>query len=234
MLRTFAGIESKCRRKESICMHLRNLLVCVAACMLFQATAGAVVFPVNCITNNNATDCATAEAQLSINIQSLAAGFIHVTFNNTGPNASSIADVYFDDIGDFIGPASASNPLVYAQSAGVDFGIGASPGNLPGGNAISFSADYSSDSNSPTQPNGVNPGEFLTIQLALNSGASLSDVLGGLGSTFNVGMHVQGFAGGGSESVMAVVPEPAHYALGLTAGLCLLFWRARRRGQLSS
>jgi hypothetical protein len=49
--------------------------------------------------------------------------------------------------------------------SGVDFAPGASPPNLPGGNApaFSFDANFSADSTPPAQPNGVNPGEFLSM-----------------------------------------------------------------------
>jgi hypothetical protein len=79
----------------------------------------------------------------------------------------------------------------------------------------------------------VNPGETLTLYLSLLPGQSLGDVLSGLvDGTVRVGLHVQGFAGGGSVSVISdpqsVVPLPAA-ALLFGSGLALLGWFGRRR-----
>ena len=189
------------------------------------STAQAQNYSFSCVTNNNAADCSTGEAQFSLSVTSLA-GVVNLLFTNTGPSASSITDIYFD----WASSAFALGQGVLTDSgAGVSFSWGASPGNLPGGAAIGFSADLATDSNNPTQPMGVNPGEWLNI--AFNTQANL---ITGLDSgDLRVGIHTQGYAGGGSESlVVSPIPEPETYAMlliGLT-GLVL----ARRRNRKAS
>ena len=186
-------------------------------------------------------------------------------FQNSGPSASSITDIYFED-GTLLGIADIDDSL-----PGVDFDAGASPPNLPGGNALdpdfgpATATTYfgSIDSESPAQPNGVNPGEWVSIVFnlvseTLSGGSRLYktffDVYDALiagtdaanfdgvddPDTLRIGVHVQGFADGGSESFVftdpsgpqpTIVPEPASLAvwlllLGTTGGL---WFTSRRR-----
>jgi hypothetical protein len=69
----------------------------------------------------------------------------------------------------------------------------------------------------PVQPNGINPGEWLKVRFALQSGKTFSSVTNELNPAnpdLRVGIHVQGFASGGSESFVAV-PTPTSFAGGL-------------------
>lgn len=152
-------------------------------------------------------------------------------FNNVGI-ASSITDVYFD-----LGSASSftlGGMSIGSQSAGVDFSMGATPGNVPSGNTIGFSADtgLTADSNTPIVSNGINQlGEFLTISAFLTSGtydALLSDLRSGM---FRVAMHVQSIgANGGSDGyVTTTVPLPAAAWLFGSALLGFVGFSVRRK-----
>jgi PEP-CTERM motif len=82
---------------------------------------------------------------------------------------------------------------------------------VPGGNSIGFSADLSADSDSPTQPNGANPGEYVTFAFLGSFSEILADLLSG---DLRVALHAQGFTGGGSEAfVNTPVPVPGTLAL---------------------
>jgi len=203
----------------------RVALACAAAVgMLLSAGAQGVTLGFDCITNNYGPDCTTGEAQLTVIVSDPGGGEVLFHFKNAAGNASSITDVYWDD-GSLLGLASLTN------GPGVSFDSGCSPGNLPGGNGISpafqTTAGFCADSDPPVQPLGVNPGEWLKVYFDLQLGKTFADVLADLASgELRIGIHVQGFSGGGSESFVAV-PEPTTLGL-LAAGLAALSGSARR------
>ena len=198
--------------------------------------AQADTFGFDNISANNVLDAAIGEAQLFVNVTGPAAGQVLFTFGNTGPLASSITDVYFDD-GSLLGIASIIN------STGVAFSQFADPGNLPAANNADpdfvTTAGFSADSDAPAQPNGVNPGESLGILFNLQGTQTFADVLSELGdSSLRIGIHVQGFASGGSEAFVndgptngngtTPVPEPATMLL-LGSGLIGLVGYGRKK-----
>ena len=115
------------------------------------ASADALNF--SCISDNSAANCGTLESQLRMDVFGLL-NLVNFKFENLGPNASSITDIYFDD---------SNPPLLYGSAiivngAGVKFVSGCSPGDLPSGGSAGFASDYCAESSSKggTQPNGVN------------------------------------------------------------------------------
>jgi hypothetical protein len=209
-------------------------LVLLSAAMLISSFAHATTVSFYCISGNSTTDCATGVAQLSVDVTDIGGNQVQFDFINSGPAASSITDVYFDD-GALLGIAS----LIDANEGiggdpGVDFMQGASPGNLPAGNMATppfvTTAGFLADSNSPVPQSGVNPGEWLGIVFDLQSGFTFADVISDLtDGSLRIGMHVQDFSGGGSESfVNNPVPVPAAVWL-FGSGLLGLVGVARRK-----
>lgn len=203
-----------------------GLVVCV------PTSSHAAAFTFSCLTGNSAANCDTLETQVLLEVTAAAdPNLVDFRFTNIGSEASSIADVYFSDLS----PALLGLPSYFTSSSGVSFSAGCSPGNLPGGGgSFGFVTSYCADSDAPVQKNGVNPGEWLNIQYTLQGGASFADVVESLNNgTYRVGVHVQGFANGGSESgVLDPVPVPEPSTLILSGmGIAGLVARMRRRRQ---
>lgn len=199
--------------------HCARLLVGALLSAAAFAAHAALTYSFNCITFNSGADCGTGAAQLALTVSDAGGGKVNFLFTNSGPQASSITDIYFD----WKSAALSLGEGALTQSAGVSFGWGATPTNLPGGSSISFSSDLGLDSNVPTQPSGINSGEWLNIAFA----GSFDRLVAGLHSSdLQVGLHVQGFASGGSESFVSAA-EPPMYAL-LLSGLLLLGFALRR------
>jgi hypothetical protein len=212
-------------------------LILIAIGLLTGGPAQAALFEFDNITNNNAGDAAIGEAQLSVEITHAGSDQVLFTFLNSGPEASSITDVYFDD-----GSLLTFDYLIDADDngggPGVDFSQGASPSNLPGANNASppfvTPAGLSFGSDPPTQPNGVNPGESLGILFDILSGSTFDGVIYSIESAdLRIGIHVQGFSSGGSESFVndpnpKPTPEPATMLL-LGSGLVGLAGFGRKK-----
>lgn len=213
------------------------------ALLLSTGSANALTLGFGNISANNVGDATIGEAQLTVDITDAGGGQVLFTFKNAGPAASSITDVYFDD-GTLLGIASLIDADEGGGDAGVDFSQLASPGNLPSANSadpvFETTAGFSADSDAPAQPNGVNPGESLGVVFDLINGKTFADTLvaldiGGGVDGLRIGIHVQGFAGGGSESFVngggdpiAGVPEPGVLSLVGFSLLGMLVARRRR------
>ncbi|WP_347313254.1 VPLPA-CTERM sorting domain-containing protein [Defluviimonas sp. SAOS-178_SWC] len=198
--------------------------------------ADAATYNFGGVTNTSSTNTTTGQNQLSVDVIDSGSGTVSFTFNNSGPLASSITDVYWDDQAGLLRSMGS-----ITGSTGVSYSPLAKPGNLPGGQTIGFSVSptgASADSTAPVQPNGVNPGEWLTIVWSLISGTTYSDVLAALdlggdqAGSLRIGIHVQGFANGGSESFVntpAPVPVPAAGVLMIGALGAMGVLRRRRK-----
>lgn len=211
-------------------MSIKNIIkaVFLLSAVVAFSQAQAATFNFGCITNTSIANCATGESQLFVDVTDAGSNQVLFAFSNTGSDLSSIADVYFDD-GTLLGIASIDN-----SSLGVSFSQGANPSNLPGGNLVGFvtTSSFLADSDAPVQPNGVNPGEYLGITFDLLSGITYADTINALqsGTDLRIGIHVQGFGDGGSESFVntTVVPVPAAVWL-FGSGLIGLIGVARRK-----
>ena len=157
------------------------------------------------ITNTIAENVAIGEAQLSVDVTNEDVGSNQVlfTFWNSGPDACSIAEVYFDD-GSLLSLSELYDKDNHGDP-GVDFEEGANPSNLPNwDNAVPpfiATAAFSSQANHPAPKKGVNPGESLGILFNLQGGQDYDDVLAELANgDLRIGIHVTAFVLGEGES----------------------------------
>lgn len=181
-------------------------VVAAAAFLVMGTDARALTYGFSNISANSIANAAAGEEQLSVDITAEGLHQVLFTFHNEGPAASSITDVYFDS-------DSLLSIHAISGSSGVQFSLGATPGNLPSANNASpffeTGSGLSADSDPPVQLNGVNPGEWLGILFDMKSGVSFDDIVQDLlEGSLRIGIHVQGFVGGGSESFVS--PENRH------------------------
>jgi hypothetical protein len=235
--------------RNSIHPIVASSLLCLSMLAPAHAVVPSSMIGFYGITANDPGGIARADGEANLKMAVIDLGTNGVGFRFTNDSeVSSLTDVYFDD-GALLAISSISSSGFTTQpNTGVRFSAGAAPGNLPGGNAVSpafaTTAGFSADSDAPVFHYGVQnsdaTGEWLAIDFALQAGKTYADVLAALtlpagGDWLRVGVHVQGFAGGFSESFVSIpvtmIPEPGRFALMLAGiGLIGLGLAARPRG----
>lgn len=189
------------------------------------------LFSFSAITTNEKEGSAqhTGEAQLRMDVASLSAGQVSLIFTNAGPAPSVISSIYFD-----FAPELSLSLAAIDNGTGVDFQTRSGKSrNLPAGKDLDniFISDLSVTAKSPSPKKGINPYESLALVMNYDTSYDLLAALEN--EELRVGLHVQGFAGGYSESFINVhlhqdaVPEPGTTTMLLIGGFVLRWLRIR-------
>lgn len=182
---------------------MKKILLAVAGAMVLAAfgspASAGPTYSFSCITFNNPTDCGIGSGQLEMEVIDDGGGLVSFLFTNAVGLASSITDVYFDD-------NALLDGFNITSSAGVSFSSPATPANLPGGSSMVVpfvtTLNLSADSDPPVAANGVDAStEWLRLTFGLLGTNTYASVISDLASDdLRVGLHVQAFESGGSES----------------------------------
>jgi len=154
---------------------------------------------------------------------------------NISPTSPTVTNIYFDDNYGLLNYSSVS---LVGQSPSTSFSLGGgAPPNVPGGTNIGFASDFQvSATPSPVQ-NGLDPGQFVMIQVGLQGTATAAEVVTAMSldqpnSNLRLAMHVREIGIGNSTeqsaSYVTVVPEPGSALLLAVSGLMLQLRRKRR------
>jgi len=179
------------------------------------------------------------QLQLEVTDPGTGVVFTIKNLNNTGSTNVFIGDIFLDTGGsNLLGSVDSLIEMI-----GVDYEARGGNGGLPeGNNALPA---FVSNTNLDQSPNGgasnaINRGEELGIRFTLVSGVVFSEVLNALNvGTIRVGLHLQGYASGGSDSYVNIgrllpppgptVPDSGGTLVLLCGGLAAISWLARRR-----
>jgi hypothetical protein len=165
----------------------------------------------------NPANGAIGEQQLSYTVEEAIGGVVF-RFENTAQQACSLTGIYFESsLGTLEGFISIDDSY-----EGVLFSQGAEPTNMPRWEKVDFepTLEMTADSDSPAvSQNGIDLADEW-LEITVQTQASLEQVCEELNDqSIRIGIHVQAFDDGGSESF--ITPEPASMALLAFGGLIL-------------
>ncbi len=198
-----------------MCKVSRTFVLVLA---MFISPSFAVTFGFSNITNNSGI-AATLASEFTLDVTESGANAVF-TLNNNSTEDAFINQIYWDD------NASTLGGFVSLESG---YSTPARPKNLPAGNTVGFTANFSVKGNPPAPTHGINEGDTGSFTLSLLSGVTFNDVIAALyDGTLRLGIHVQGielYEHDYSESFVSSVPEPSTYLLFGLGLISLMLYR---------
>ncbi len=201
----------------------------VWALLGFTTSVLGVVYPIEIFTDNGGY---YNDPDLIFTVNVFESGpLVSFKFENNSTIPSSITDIYFDGASSLQTASLIDADDGIGGHPGVDFSLGTSPQNLPGGENLippfTKPPEFSIDSDPGqygTAIHGINPDEWLTINYHLHLGHFFNDVISELNTgNLRIGIHIQALPNGSSESGVNV-PEPTTFCLLVSS---ILFMRRK-------
>ena len=206
---------------------MKKILYSSSIALLMVVTVWADEFGFGSVTTN-ALNREVIAGQLFMDVNKLDDTTSSIIFTNTGPSPSSISEIYF---GSKLTTLDLNIESANSWSPGVLFDIsGAHPANPPGSEEFSnwWSVTITSaGANAPPSKKGINPHEFLEMELSYDSTSTLSELI--QSGEVQVALHVISI-GEYSDTFVngtSLIPEPASLILMGSAGCVIGFVRRR-------
>ena len=198
----------------SACVRKLLLLPLLYLCF-FTTPAAALGFgSFECISDNDAGDCAIGTAQLSMTIVETG-GDILLTVSMIGPADGVISQIFIES--SLVSTIEFDPDEGSVGTGSVAFAaFGDDGGNLPGGNTIGFeeAVNIRTDNPGPLWGIGRHPQDDVSGQSAEFLLVLVGGTFAELVADLRIGVHMIGYQSGGSESFVAIpVPEPSTLAL---------------------
>ncbi|MBW8001929.1 MAG: PEP-CTERM sorting domain-containing protein [Planctomycetes bacterium] len=215
--------------KELRGLKVYALIAAVVLCLHAAPSFGTAVYQFDIFTDNGLfNDSSLVNIWMEVTDGASTADF---KIYNDSTIASSITGVYVMD-GSILGLSS-----VTGSGPGVVFDSPANPSTLPSGNTYLHPVTglpdpfithdgFSTDADPPLHTNGVNAGigEYVTVTFDLDG--TIEELIAEIDArTVRIGLHIQGFTDGSSESAVNV-PEPTTIML---LGFGALVLRRKKR-----
>ncbi|MBT8042622.1 MAG: hypothetical protein HKP10_06955 [Kiritimatiellales bacterium] len=204
--------------------------------VLAPLMAQAEPFGFYAITDNAPYNASAGENQLFMLVdEGGTLGQVSVLFTNTGPTASTLKSIYFDTLDPYVSPAIDLQIESIVNGTGVNFTEDKKVKNFNGGNPIRAFSSNLSLGNDGSNANGIDPNEYLILNLTYNQSAyDFMDML--QSGDLQVGLHAGAFPNGGSEKFVnstepydSVIPEPSTALLLGFSGLLVKGFRSLRQ-----
>lgn len=209
---------------------MKRWFLAVSACLCFSnlyAVLAPVTYSFQNVTANHPGDAAIGEFQLSMEVSPTANG-VQFTFHNDGPDPSVITQIYFYD-GILLDLSSIDNTCDGVTLIEEEGNLGHLPGFVPDEEVLIVygAADRLAQGGISNGVDAGEPGEWVTIHWTLQEGGDFETLLELIAQQeVVIGVHVQAFTSGGSESfINNLVPEPVTLLLLGFGGLTLLLKR---------